>query len=174
MSDDSTIDTYLRDHPVDARPVLERPEPSPRMRELDFMLGTVASVFDTGVRFECTTRPILGGLYLQMDVHATYADGSWRNDGIWIVGWSEVDQSFQSYYVDALGNQGMSTSPGWQDGVLEFVGSTSMTEVGARGMTMDRYTVIDDDHFQLVAYVQVDGEWKRWNTQDCHRVHPER
>jgi hypothetical protein len=171
MSTDEKIDTYMAENPIEARPVMVRPEPSPRMRELDFLLGTVESVFDTGVRFRCTTKPILGGLHVRMEISATYADGSWRNDGIWTVGWSEVDQEFQSYYADALGNQGLSTSPGWkEDGTLEFVGSTVLAEVGVRGMTKDHYIPLEDGHFRLDAYVQSDGEWKRWNTQDCWRV----
>jgi len=79
MSTDKKLDAYLADNPIEARPVIPRPEPSPRMRELDFLLGTVESIFDTGVRFVCTTKPILGGLHVQMEISATYADGSWRN-----------------------------------------------------------------------------------------------
>jgi Protein of unknown function (DUF1579) len=173
MSADSKISAYLEEHPVQSRPVLTRKEPSPRLRDLDFLLGNVVSQFDTGVRFECSTRPILGGLYLEMTVHATYADGSWRNDGVWIIGWNEVDQVFQSYYFDALGNQGTSTSPGWtDDGALEFVGSHIVAEVGVRTLTKDRYLPVDDEHFLIEAYVQDNGEWKLWNTQDCHRTEP--
>ncbi|BCB84558.1 DUF1579 family protein [Phytohabitans suffuscus] len=169
MTSDDKIGVYLEEHPVEARPVLERPEPSPRMRDLDFLIGTVDSVFDTGVRFECTSEPIMDGLYIRMEMRATYADGTWRNNGTWIIAWSEIEQEFQSYYWDALGNHGTSTSPGWRDGVLEFVGSHVLAEPGTRGMTMDRYSRFDEEHFMLEAFVQVDGEWKKWNTQDCHR-----
>jgi hypothetical protein len=169
MSTDATLDNFLVDHPITERPRPARREPSPRMQELDFLVGTITSQFDTGVRFESAIRPIMDGLYLYTDLHATYADGSWRNDGIWIVGWSEPDHAFQSYYVDAMGNQGTSSSPGWQDGVLEFVGSGVVGEVGVRTVTKDRYTRIAEDHFQLEAYVQVNGEWKRYDAQDCYR-----
>lgn len=39
-----------------------------------------------------------------------------------------------------------------------------------RSRIFAHYIPMEDGHFQLHAYVQVDGEWKRWNTQDCRRL----
>lgn len=171
-SDSSKINTYLAGRPTE-RPRTDQPPPSPRLKELDFLLGKMVTNFDTGVRMEAVVRRVMHGHYIQMDLSGTYPDGTWKLDGKWIIGWSEVDQHFESYYMDTLGTMSCVTSPGWQeDGHLVFSGSCILGEVGVRAPTKDVYTVISDGHFQLDASVLVDGEWKHYDTQDCY-VTPE-
>ncbi|HLL65108.1 MAG TPA: DUF1579 family protein [Micromonosporaceae bacterium] len=170
MDDSQKMLDYLDNYRPTGRPVAERKEPAKELQQLDFLLGRMVSHFNTGVRFEAETRPIMGGHYYVMDLHATHQDGTPKLDGIWIIGWSEVDNHFESYYVDSLGTMGTSTSPGWEDGHLAFVGSHVVGEVGVRTMTKDFYTPIDDDHFRLDAYVEVDGEWKLYDVQQCERT----
>jgi hypothetical protein len=149
---------------------VEQREPAKEMQQLDFLLGKMISNFNTGVRFEAITQPIMGGHYYQMNLQAFHKDGTPKLEGIWIIGWSEVDKYFESHYVDSLGTMGTSTSPGWQDGHLSFTGSHVVGEVGVRTMTRDFYTPIDEDHFRLEAFVEVKGEWKLYDVQECERI----
>lgn len=165
--EDEMLSDYLDNHRPTARPVKKNNDPSPRLHELDFLLGTMVTEFDTGVRMEAVTRPIMGGRYYQMDLKATYGDGSPKLEGIWIIGWSEPDQQFESYYVDSMGTQGVSTSPGWVDGHLDFIGTHVIGEVGVRSPSRDSYTPIDDTHFRLDAFVEVEGKWKLYDIQNC-------
>ncbi|OLZ60599.1 hypothetical protein AV521_45100 [Streptomyces sp. IMTB 2501] len=173
MTDDTTtaaddkIRDYLDNHRPTARPVKENNDPPARLHELDFLLGKMVTTFDTGVLMEAVTRPIMGGHYYQMDLKATYADGSPKLEGKWIIGWSEPDQHFESYYVDSMGTLGVSTSPGWVDGHLEFIGDHVLGEVGVRSRSKDAYTPVDERHFRLDAFVEVDGAWKLYDIQDC-------
>jgi hypothetical protein len=166
------INTYLSGRPTE-RPRTEHRPPSPRLKDLDFLLGKMVSNFNTGVRMEAVTRRIMHDHYLQMDLTGTYPDGTWKLDGKWIIGWSDVDQMFESYYMDTMGTMSTVTSQGWQeDGHLVFTGSCVLGEIGVRALTKDEYTVINDRHFQLDAYVEVEGAWKHYDTQDCY-VTPE-
>ncbi|MGF1429068.1 DUF1579 family protein [Kitasatospora sp. LaBMicrA B282] len=164
---DRKLSDYLDNHRPTARPVKKDNEPPAEMHQLDFLLGTMVTTFDTGVRMVAVTRPIMGGRYYQMDLTATYGDGSPKLEGTWVIGWSEPNQYFESYYFDSLGTMGTSTSPGWQDGHLEFVGDHVLGEVGVRSRSKDAYTVIDDQHFRLDAFVEVEGEWKLYDIQNC-------
>ncbi|MYS91680.1 MULTISPECIES: DUF1579 family protein [Streptomyces] len=171
-SDAGKINTYLSGRPTE-RPRTEHRPPSPRLKDLDFLLGRMVTHFDTGVRMESVTRRVMHDHYIQMDLTGTYADGTWKLDGKWIIGWNEVQQQFESYYIDTMGTMGTVTSPGWQeDGHLVFSGFCVLGEVGVRTNTKDVYTVLGDHHFQLDAYVEAEGEWKHYDTQDCH-VTPE-
>ncbi|WP_171171999.1 DUF1579 family protein [Streptomyces sp. I05A-00742] len=164
---DAKVADYLDNHRPTARPVKENHEPPAQLHQLDFLLGKMEVTFNTGVQMVAMTAPIMGGQYYQMDLQATYADGSPKLEGKWIIGWSEPDQHFESYYVDSLGTLGWSTSPGWQDGHLEFVGSHVLGEVGVRSKSKDAYFPIDDTHFRLDAFVEVEGEWKLYDIQHC-------
>lgn len=164
---DLKLHDYLDNHRPTARPVKENNDPPARLRELDFLLGTMITTFDTGVRMESVAKPTMRGHCIQMDLTATYADGSPKLEGRWIIGWSEPDQQFESYYVDSMGTLGVSTSPGWQDGKLEFVGSHVLGEVGVRSRSKDAYTLVDDTHFRLDAFVEVEGKWKLYDVQNC-------
>ncbi|MCM3924905.1 DUF1579 domain-containing protein [Frankia sp. AiPs1] len=165
--DDQKVTDYLDNHRPTARPVKQDTGVSPRLNELDFLLGRMTVSFDTGVKMEALTRPVLRGHYYQMDLKATYADGSPKLEGQWTIGWSEVDQHFESYYVDSMGTLGVSTSTGWQDGHLEFIGEHVLGEVGVRTRSKDSYTPVDERHFKLEAFVEVNGEWKLYDVQDC-------
>lgn len=167
-AEDEKVADYLDNHRPTARPVKKDTGVAPRMKELDFLLGRMTVSFDTGVKMEALTQPIMGGHYYQMDLKSTYADGSPKLEGKWIIGWSEVDQHFESYYVDTLGTLGVSTSTGWQDGHLEFIGEHVLGEVGVRTRSKDSYVPVNERHFKLEAFVEVNGEWKLYDIQDCH------
>jgi hypothetical protein len=143
--------------------------PAEQLHELDFLLGKLDCTFNTGVTSRGDTRLTLGGNYYQLEVHSRNPDGTPKINGQWIIGWSAVDNAFQSYYVDDAQNQGTSSSPGWQDGHLDFVGSTILGAAGVRALTKDHFTMIDENHFTLDAFVQVKGQWVLVDTQDCHR-----
>ncbi|MFF7459417.1 DUF1579 family protein [Kitasatospora sp. NPDC008115] len=169
---DEKLNDYLDNHRPTARPVKENNDPPEQLHQLDFLLGTMVTHFDTGVRMEAVTKPIMGGHYYQMDLKASYPDGSPKLEGKWIIGWSAPNQQFESYYVDSMGTMGVSYSEGWQDGHLEFVGDHVIGEVGVRTRSKDAYTVIDATHFRLDAFVEVEGEWKLYDIQDCHVTPP--
>lgn len=166
--EDEKIADYLDNHRPTARPHKEDNSPSPKMHELDFLLGKMVTEFDTGVRMEAIIEPIMGGHYYQMNLKATYGDGSPKLEGTWTIGWSEPEQQFESYYYDSMGTFGLSTSPGWVDGKLDFIGTHVLGEVGVRSPSRDSYYPIDETHFRLDAYVQVEGKWKVYDVQDCY------
>ncbi|WP_263172706.1 DUF1579 family protein [Streptomyces sp. SCSIO ZS0520] len=165
--EDAKLVDYLDNHRPTARPVIEHPKPSERLKELDFLLGKMTVTFNTGVRMEAVTQRIMHDHYIQMDLKSTYADGTPKLEGKWLIGWSEVDQQFESYYVDTLGTLGVSTSPGWQGDHLEFIGEHVLGEVGVRSKSKDAYTPIDATHFRLDAFVEANGEWKLYDIQEC-------
>lgn len=142
-----------------------------RMRELDFLVGTITCEFDNGTTMTAQVRPILGGGFLQMDLRSWDAEGETIVDqGYWTIGWSEPDRQYLSYYFDNTGMQGHSSSPGWENGVISFTGDHVIIGGKVRTGTRDEFQPVDDDHFVLNSYYQDEnGEWQFYDRQDCRR-----
>ncbi|MEU1022029.1 DUF1579 family protein [Streptomyces sp. NPDC005904] len=145
------------------------PPPSERMRELDFLLGTLRCLFATGSLRTARVRPILGGHYYQLDLTQVRERKSGRVRGSWVLGWDRVDGRFVSYYFDDAGMRGTSTSPGWRQGHFVLTGTYALGE-SQRPVAIKRdITRVDEDRFTIREHIEKNGTWELLDTQDCHR-----
>lgn len=141
--------------------------PSERMHDLDFMLGSIACVLNTGTKMTGEIRPVLGGNYYEFHMTVNRENGEQVN-GKYVTGWNAVDEVFSSYYYDDAGMQGCGTSPGWRDGELTFQGRYTLGDGYCELRSV--FTRIDEDHFVCTELILDEGEWKVLDTQDCHRT----
>lgn len=143
-------------------------QPAPeQMHDLDFMLGSISCVLNTGTKMTGEIRPVLGGSYYEFQLTVNRENGQQVN-GKFVLGWNAADEVFSSYYYDDAGMQGSSTSPGWCDGRLTFQGRYTLGEEYADLRTV--FERIDEDHFVVEELILQDGEWKLLDTQDTHRT----
>jgi hypothetical protein len=141
--------------------------PSERMRDLDFMLGSISGVLNTGTKMTGEIRSVLGGTYYEFHLTVNRENGQQVN-GRHVTGWNAADMVFSSYYYDDAGMQGPATSPGWRDGKLTFQGRYTLGDDYAELRTV--FERIDEDHFVVTESMLHEGEWKVLDIQDCHRV----
>ncbi len=141
--------------------------PPEQMHDLDFLLGSISCVVNTGTKMTGEIRPVLGGHYLEFRVTVNRENGQQVN-GVFIIGWNAADKVFSSYYYDDAHMQGSSTSPGWRDGALTFQGQYALGEGRTELRTV--FERIGDDHFSVRELMLREGEWKLLDTQDCHRT----
>jgi hypothetical protein len=147
---------------------LKGAQPPPRqMSDLDFMLGTISCILNTGTKMTGEIHPVLGGSYYLFNMTVNRENGEQVSGG-YVMGWNSVDQVFSSYYYDDAGMQGSATSPGWRDGKLTWQGRYTLGDgyVELRSV----FERIGEDHFVVNELIQQDGEWKLLDTQDCHRI----
>jgi hypothetical protein len=143
--------------------------PPPQLRQLDFLLGDLRCLYDSGTTLRSRNTTILGGTYLQMNMHAEKALGNRTINGRWILGWDQHRSQFSTYYYDDNLNQGTSTSPGWQNGEFTLIGSYVLAEVPVPITVKDVFKPITANHFTIVESAEVNGAWQVLNTQDCVR-----
>jgi hypothetical protein len=156
------------DHPVNEPATATSVTAAAAMHQLDFLLGTMSCDFSTGSKLRTTTRPVLGGSFYQINM-TQKRNGQTVLHGRWFIGWSPSASGFVSYYFDDVDNHGSSTSPGWQDGHLVFVGTYTFGAHGTTGVR-DDFTVDGNDHFMIDESVGGPGAWSPLDTQDCHRA----
>ncbi|MGW0910047.1 DUF1579 family protein [Streptomyces sp. NPDC002853] len=142
--------------------------PAPeQMHELDFMLGTMSCVLNTGTKITGEIKPVLSGHYYEFELTANRTNGE-QLSGRWLLGWNSTDAVFTSYYYDDTGMQGFSTAPGWQDGELPFQGRYTLADSHVEVRTVFRR--VDEDNFVIHESMLKNGEWVLLDTQDCHRT----
>jgi len=141
--------------------------PPEQMRDLDFMLGSIAGLLNTGTKMTGEIRPVLGGNYYEFHLTVNRTNGDQVN-GRFVTGWNAADMVFGSYYYDDAGMQGYGTSPGWRDGELTFHGRYTLGDSYAE--LRSAFERIDEDHFVVRESILHEGEWKLLDTQDCHRT----
>lgn len=141
-----------------------------QVKQLDFLLGDLSCVYNTGTKLTATDKLILGGTYVELDIKSTNALGSEKINGRWILGWDAVDSKFISYYYDNDLNQGTSSSPGRQNGQFTLTGSYVLAGVPAPLGLQDVFTSSDKNHFTIVESAQVQGAWKVLDIQTCVRT----
>ncbi|GAA4232342.1 hypothetical protein GCM10022254_31940 [Actinomadura meridiana] len=141
--------------------------PPEQMRDLDFLLGSMSCVFNTGTKITGVFRSILGGHYYEFELTANRTNGQQVN-GRWLLGWNSADKMFSSYYYDDTGMQGSTASEGWRDGELIFHGRYTLGDGHVEMRTV--FSRVDEDHFVIRESILQDGEWKLLDTQDCHRT----
>ncbi len=124
--------------------------------------------FSTGSKLETRTRRVLGRTFDQINM-TQQRNGQTVLHGRWFIGWSPSSSQFESYYFDDVDNHGSSTSPGFADGHLVFVGTYTFGSLGTTGVR-DDFTVSDRDHFKIDESVGQPGQWKPLDTQVCHRA----
>jgi hypothetical protein len=147
------------------------PPPPEQLKQLDFLRGSVECLGESHVEgmdpmvLLTEAGPTLAGHYLQMDV-------TWPNTliGRWLFGWNPVDSMFITYYIADTGSHGSATSPGWEDGKLVFTGSYTIAVENTHPVMKDVFTLIDEDHFLIEEYMEVDGQWVPLVTFTCRRT----
>lgn len=142
-------------------------QPAPeQMHDLDFMVGSIDCLLNTGTMMKGEIRPVLRGHYLEFRMTVDRENGQQMN-GTFVIGWNAADQVFSSYYYDDEGMQGSATATGWRDGVLTFQGR--YTSVGEYIELRSVFERVGPDHFTVRELLLDDGEWKLLDIQDCHR-----
>ena len=153
--------------------VLVEPPVAKRMHDLEFLLGSFRCewtiVMDTPPRTGVvmwSAERILGGHYVQQ---VQRMDGPPRLNGHWVFGWNQVQNNFNGYYYDDWGNQGYTTSPGWEEDLrLKFTGE--YTAFGKMHTFREEFEVVDQDHFTKRGYVELEGKWVQADIIECRRV----
>ncbi|MGX7673921.1 DUF1579 family protein [Plantactinospora sp. DSM 117369] len=153
--------------------VLVEPPVAEQMRGLDFLLGTFQCewtiVMDTPPRTGTvvwSAEHLLDGHYVRQVQHM---EGPPRLNAHWVFGWNQVLGNFAAYYYDDWGNQGYTTSPGWEeDGKLKFTGQYSA--FGKPHLCREEFEVVDENHFTKRGYVHLEGEWVHADVIECRRV----
>jgi hypothetical protein len=141
--------------------------PPKQMRDLDFLLGSISCVVNTGTKMTIEIRSVLGGNYFDCRVAVDRENGQQVN-GVFALGWNAADKVFSNYYYDDARMQGTSTSPGWRDGTLTFQGRYTLGEDHAEIRTL--FERLDEDHFIVRELALREDEWKLLDIQDCHRT----
>jgi len=155
-------DDALRDSvPADSGEIVfpARNEVAAEMRQLDFLLGDFRIEYTnmttekvTTGEATCSARPVADGRFCEWTQHIPVP-------GIvatWLIGWSDVDESFVSFYYDDWGHHGVFTSPGWVDGHFRISGDSAV--FGATHRFVDDFEVVDADHFFKRGYIGVGDE----------------
>ncbi|MGW7294439.1 DUF1579 family protein [Streptomyces xiamenensis] len=150
------------------------PAPPAQMAELDFLLGDfVCSYTDyiSGTPTTATvwwkTKKTLDGHYYEMSLSGHEPPF----EGRWVFGWNPVDAEYVSFYWDTWGNTGAPVSTGWdEDGSLTFQGPYAA--YGERVLSMDRFRVVDADHYTDQAYIRSSESdpWQQISDVDCRRL----
>lgn len=141
--------------------------PAEQMHDLDFLLGSISCVVNTGTKMKGEIHPVLGGHYLEWRLTVDRENGQHVN-GVFVIGWNAADKVFSSYYYDDAYMQGSSTSTGWHDGIMTFEGQYTLGEARVEIRTM--FERVDEDRFVVRESMLHEGEWKVLDTQDCHRT----
>src|SRR6185437_9413283 len=109
--------------------------PAEQMHDLDFLLGSISCVVNTGTKMKGEIHPVLGGHYLEWRLTVDRENGQHVN-GVFVIGWNAADKVFSSYYYDDAYMQGSSTSTGWHDGIMTFEGQYTLGETRVEIRTM--------------------------------------
>lgn len=144
-----------------------------RQHDLDFMLGSYRCEFDgnptvgDSVVFSRTV-PTLSGTFYQMDI--TQVKPNVPNlHGRWVLGWSEAESQFVSYYYDENVMHGSSFSPGRVGRDMTFEGTYFLAARGPIGVR-DVFVIHNNSHFEINEYVKIGGgDWQFFDHQDCRR-----
>jgi hypothetical protein len=145
--------------------------PSARMHDLDFLFGPYkcevsgnSTVGNSTIYIR--TRPTLSGHYYQLELSQVKPDQPDVLHGRWVIGWSEAESQFVSFYYDENLMHGSSTSPGRQGANVTFTGDYVL---GAKGVftVRDDFVVHSDRHFEIQEYLKISGQWVLFDIQDC-------
>jgi hypothetical protein len=148
-----------------------RGEPAPEMRQLDFLLGDFRIEYTnlttekvTTGEANCSARLLADGRFLELTQRIPVP-------GIvatWLIGWSDVDKAFTSFYYDDWGHHGVFGGPGWADGHFRLSGESAV--FGARHGFVEDFEVIDDDHIVKHGFVAVGEELIPGEILHFHRI----
>ncbi|WP_246561310.1 NlmOI [Streptomyces roseirectus] len=134
----------------------ERNDIAPEMKQLDFLLGEFNLSYTN-----LTTEVVTTGQ--ATSVGKVIADGRFYEitqyipvpgiTAVWLIGWSDVDKRFVSFYYDDWGHHGTFTSPGWQDGQFRITGESAV--FGLTHRFVDAYETEADGTVVKKGYVHV-------------------
>jgi hypothetical protein len=157
------------------QPVNARRVPAERQHDLDFLLGSFRCEFKGNPQvgdsiIYMRTRPTLDGHFYQIDITQVKPNQPDLH-GRWVLGWSEAEAQFVSYYYDENVMHGSSFSPGREGNEMTFTGTYFLASKGVVAVR-DEFLVHDDNHFEINEYVKIgDEDWKYFDHQDCRRLH---
>ncbi|MCX4902873.1 NlmOI [Streptomyces sp. NBC_00878] len=126
------------------------------MKQLDFLLGEFRLEYTNLTTEQVTTgRATSSGKAL--------ADGRFHEitqyipvpgiTAVWLIGWSDIEGHFVSFYYDDWGHHGTFTSPGWEDGHFRITGDSSV--FGGRHRFVDDYEIDEDGSVLKKGYVYI-------------------
>ncbi|MFJ2263438.1 hypothetical protein ACIOKD_34900 [Streptomyces sp. NPDC087844] len=160
-----------------ARPDKPFPPP-PRMRDLDFLLGSFTCVYTPPGQQEekvvlTSTKRALSGHYYD-SLTTIPADNLHSRQ---IFGWNPADGKYVMQFHDDWGSSGTAESPTPQDGALKFSGSYLLIEApsadgtakGNRATVDDEITPLDGDRYRDVQTLTFSNGFTFQLTYLCRR-----
>jgi hypothetical protein len=151
----------------------DRPAASPSLRDLDFLLGKYRCEFDGNPTVGDSTVfvktvPILSGRYYELNIKQVKPDVPDLN-GKWVIGWSDAESRFVSYYYDEKMMHGSAFAPARSGATLTFTGTYFLAGQGVIEVR-DEFVVRDNNHYEIDEYVRRNGgDWIFFDHQDCRR-----
>jgi len=134
----------------------ERNDIAPEMKQLDFLLGefeleytNLTTELVTTGRATSTGKAIADGRFYEITQYIPVPGIT----AVWLIGWSDIEGHFVSFYYDDWGHHGTFTSPGWEDGHFRITGDSSV--FGLRHHFVDDYEIDEDGAVLKKGYVRV-------------------
>ncbi len=169
----SADDTSRDSVPVESGAVVlpSRNDIAPEMRQLDFLLGDFRIEYTNLTTDEvttgeatCSTRPLADGRFYELTQRIPVP-------GIvatWLIGWSDVDKSFVSFYYDDWGHHGTFTGPGWVDGHFRLRGDSAV--FGTHHAFVEDFEIVDADHLVKHGFIVVGDDLVPGDILHFHRI----
>lgn len=134
----------------------ERNDLAPEMKQLDFFLGEFDVEYTNLTTAQVTTglatsigKPLVDGRFYEITQHIPVPGIT----AVWLIGWSDVEQRFVSFYYDDWGHHGTFTSPGWEEGHFRISGDSAV--FGLTHGFVDDYEIEPDGTVLKKGYVLV-------------------